>query len=108
MADRTLYDVLEVSPDATPESIRNAFGRLSAKLDPDQPDNAANPGARAQHAAIKEAFLTLENPGKRKRYDVELERKWAVFHHVEVVQPFWSLSRIVVIALALAVGGGGY
>jgi curved DNA-binding protein CbpA len=108
MADKTLYDILEVSSDASPETIRDAFGRLSAKFDPVNPENAANPDARMQHDAIKAAFLTLDNPGKRKQYDLELARKWAVFHNVEAVQPFWNLSKIVVIALALAVGGGVY
>lgn len=108
MADKTLYDILEVSSTDSPEAIRAAFDRLSAKFAPDQPENAANPEARMQHDAIKAAFLTLGNPEKRQRYDVELARRWAVFHNVETVEPFWTLAKVAVIAIALVVGGGVY
>lgn len=72
MADRTLYDLLELSSKASPEAIRAAYERLALKFDPDRPENAANAGTRLQYDAIKEAFFILGNPEKRRKYDARI------------------------------------
>ena len=107
MADKTLYDILEVSSSASPETIREAYGRLSAKYDPDSTANQTNPGIRIQSDAIKDAFLTVGNPKKRAQYDKKLEVKSrVVLHNVEVVEPFWTMPKLIVLAFIVVFGGG--
>jgi curved DNA-binding protein CbpA len=69
MADKTLYDILEVSETASYEVIRAAYERLSRAFDP----VGSTPEATVRYTAIKEAFLTLGNPGKRAAYDRRLQ-----------------------------------
>jgi DnaJ-class molecular chaperone len=74
MQKRTLYEILEVSEDASPAAIRSSYDRLSVKFDPDSTENARNPDARVQYNLIRDAFLTLANEAKRKAYDQSLAR----------------------------------
>lgn len=108
MAEKSLYDVLEVSASASPEMIRVAYQRLSEKFDPDHPENAGKPAARMQQDAVKEAFLTLGNPEKRKLYDAKLVRGRAVLENVQVVEPFWTIPRMLVAGVVLVVAAGFY
>ena len=109
MADRTLYDVLEVSATASPERIiRAAYDRLSVKFDPGRSENAANTGASMQYDPVKEAFLILGNPDKRKLYDLKLLRSPSVLQNVEPVEPFWTLPRMRVAAIVLVAVAGFY
>lgn len=70
--DQTLYDVLDIPPDANPQEIRAAYHRAKAAyrkdsvalyslMDPDETDRIL--------ARIEEAFLVLSSPEKRKEYD---------------------------------------
>lgn len=103
MAERTLYDILEVSNSASPESIRAAYERLSQKIDP-----SAGADARVQHDAVKEAFFTLNNAEKRAQYDKKLELRAATsMQRIEVVQPFWTLPKLIVLGVVV-LGLGGY
>ena len=105
MANKTLYDILEVSLSASPESIRAAYERLSAKF----PEGSANLDAKLQADAITEAFLTLSNPAKRVQYDKTLAVRWQpVMHSVEVVEPFWTLPKFILLAAILIFGGAYY
>lgn len=108
MADKTLYDLLEVSSGASPEIIQAAYDRLLIKFNPDRPENATNPGARIQHDAIKEAFLTIGNPAKRAQYDKKLEAGLPKMYNVQVVESFWTLPKLIVLAFVVVVGGGYY
>jgi curved DNA-binding protein CbpA len=106
---KSLYDILEVSASASAEAIRASYERLSAKLDPDLPDNAGKPDLRLQYEAVKEAFLTLGNPARRARYDSSHSvRSDSYTGSIESVERFWTLPKLVVLALALLVGGGWY
>ncbi len=61
------YELLGVGRDADPEEIKRAYRRLARRLHPN-----INPGDRAAeerfHAAV-EAFETLADPERRRRYD---------------------------------------
>ena len=105
MAEKTLYDILEVSASASPEGIRAAYERLSGKFNT---ENAADPASRVRHDAVKEAFFTLGNPEKRKLYDAKLARGRGVLENVQVVEPFWSIPKLIVVGLILAVAAGFY
>ena len=109
MADKTLYDILEISSGASPEMVRTAYERLSAKFDPDSAANQGNAAAKVQSDAIKEAFFTIGNPEKRAQYDKKLEaRARATFQNVTIVEPFWTMPKMIVLALVVIFGGGYY
>jgi hypothetical protein len=59
------YTVLGVSSDATLQTIRAAYRRLSRKHHPDV--SAENSGAAMQH--VNAAYEILSDPAKRKKYD---------------------------------------
>jgi molecular chaperone DnaJ len=62
------YFLLGVEREASPSDIKRAFKRLARKLHPD-----INPGdqlAAAQFRQVAEAYETLIDPDRRRRYDV--------------------------------------
>lgn len=62
-----LYTILGVERDATPGEIKRAYKRLARKYHPD-----INPGDRmaaAHFRQIAEAYETLTDPDRRRRYD---------------------------------------
>jgi curved DNA-binding protein CbpA len=66
----TLYAVLGVTPDAEPETIRNAYRELARRFHPDA-------GGDARYmAAINKAWGELRDPERRAAYDrkMHLER----------------------------------
>ena len=107
MAERTYYDILEVSRSASSETIQAAYDRLAAKFDPAKDDNAGNAAVRMQYDAVKQAFVTLGNAENRAQYDRKLElRSFTPARPVEVVEPFWTLPKLLVVGLiVLAIGG---
>jgi molecular chaperone DnaJ len=61
------YELLGVAGDATPEDIKRAYRRLARRFHPD-----INPGDRAaavRFGQIAEAYETLVDPDRRRRYD---------------------------------------
>ena len=70
---KTLYDILEVSPSASPEAIAVAHKRLTEKYHPEHPRNQDNPDAFNLYKAVNDAFKTLSHPELRQRYDQRLD-----------------------------------
>lgn len=69
----TLYDLLEVSPNASPEVIKAAYRQLAMKYHPDrQPDAQARRRAEEQMKAINAAYEILADPVRRAEYDRRL------------------------------------
>ncbi|MEJ5250760.1 MAG: DnaJ domain-containing protein [Armatimonadota bacterium] len=69
----TLYDVLEVSPNASPEVIKAAYRQLAIKYHPDrQADARARQRAEEQMKAINAAYEILSDPDRRAEYDRRL------------------------------------
>jgi curved DNA-binding protein CbpA len=102
---KTLYDILEVSKNASPESIRAAYERLSEKFS----DSSAIPDAKLQATAVTEAFLTLSAPAKRAVYDQTLTaRAQPVTYKLEAVEPFWTLPKFLLLLALVAASGGAY
>ena len=74
------YDVLGIPVDATPETIRAAFRNLARRYHPD-----AGEGSSAQRFRdVVEAYETLSDPGRRRRYDLSLR---GVRRHSIPVEP---------------------
>ena len=68
VVDKTLYDRLEVQPDASQEEIKKKGKKTLIKWHPDKnPNNVENATKKFQE--IQEALQILENPEKRNLYD---------------------------------------
>jgi len=110
MAGKTLYDVLEVSSSASAETIRAAYERLSAQLDPRKPENAGNSNVKFVHDSVKEAFLTLGNPTLRAQYDKKLAMRTqaAPVQYVEESETFWTIPKLATLVIIVIIAGGFY
>ncbi len=64
---RDYYLILKISPNATIEEIKASFRRLARQYHPDL--NPDDPEAAECFKAISEAYDTLSDPLKRRRYD---------------------------------------
>lgn len=65
MAD--LYEILEVSHDASMDEIKRNYRRLARECHPDA--NPDDPGAEARFKELAAAYEVLSDPDKRSRYD---------------------------------------
>ena len=75
MKEKTLYEILEVSENASGEIIEKAYKTLAKKYHPDLQEEANKKQAEAIMKKINEAYEILGNEEKRNRYDAELEEK---------------------------------
>ena len=67
----TYYDILGLSPNATPDEIRNAYRALAKQNHPDllqQNSIDERISAEEKLKAINEAYGTLSQPQERKKY----------------------------------------
>ena len=60
------YKLLGVSPDATTAQIKSAYRKLAKRYHPDVNDS---PDAAEKFREITEAYDTLTDPDRRRRYD---------------------------------------
>lgn len=72
-SQRTLYEVLGVTAQATTEQIRAAFRRLARERHPDRFQGSARLAAEKAFQEITEAYNVLADPSQRSRYDKQLE-----------------------------------
>ncbi len=63
---KNYYEILDVTPDATSEELKSAYRKLARKY---HPDIAGNEGVE-KFKEITEAYETLSDETKRKRYDI--------------------------------------
>jgi curved DNA-binding protein CbpA len=71
------YEILRVSPDASPTEIQQAFHELSLRCHPDrfvEEGPAVSAAAAAVFKRAAEAYRILRSPRFRARYDAELNR----------------------------------
>jgi len=67
LAEKDYYNVLGVNKSATQEEIRGAYRRLVMQFHPDINKEA---DATKKMSEINEAYNTLSDPDKRKKYDM--------------------------------------
>ena len=75
MKEKTLYEILEVSENASGEIIEKAYKTLAKKYHPDLQEEANKKQAEAMMKKINEAYEILGNEEKRSRYDGKLAEK---------------------------------
>lgn len=75
MKEKTLYEILEVSENASNEIIEKAYKTLAKKYHPDLQEEANKKQAETMMKKINEAYEILGNEEKRSRYDGELAEK---------------------------------
>jgi curved DNA-binding protein CbpA len=65
------YKVLGIAPNASVNEIKNAYRRLAFQCHPDR--NQSDPTSNRKMEEINEAYATLSDPVKRRKYDTPLE-----------------------------------
>jgi curved DNA-binding protein CbpA len=65
------YEVLQVSPNAEPETIQRIFRLLAQRFHPDNKES----GDERRFREIQEAYSVLTDPEKRARYDIGYEQR---------------------------------
>jgi len=76
---RSLYEILQVDPQAEPEVLEAAYRRLARKYHPDVSGSAA---AVERMKELNAAYEVLRDPGRRAEYDRDLHDglgAWADF-----------------------------
>jgi DnaJ-class molecular chaperone len=64
------YKVLGIAPNATVNELKNAYRRLAFQYHPDR--NQSDTTANRKMEDINEAYATLSDPVKRRKYDTPL------------------------------------
>ena len=93
------YEILDLSPDATPEQIKDAYRILVQLHHPDRLQQAApkvREYAEERLKKINEAYTVLSDPDKRARYDAAhrkaARRAEATAYYDDVVEEDWVTS----------------
>ena len=80
------YEVLQISPNAHPETIHRVYRLLAQHYHPDNKDT----GDVDTFTLVLEAYRALEDPERRAAYDIEHKLvsglKWKIFNQTSAVQ----------------------
>src|SRR5262245_36450548 len=88
------YDLLQVSPNAEPETINRVFRLLAQRFHPDNQQT----GDDRRFRTILEAYSVLSDPEKRASYDVRHEKqkkdRWRLVEAGENIENDFELERV--------------
>jgi len=103
MKTRTLYDVLQVTPNAAPQILRAAHDHLSAHY-----DLSGDPAAKR---LVEDAYATLTDPTARAAYDLKLsdleaQRERTIDPPAASRKGLPAWGRVVAMLAAIGVGYG--
>ena len=95
MSSKDYYKILGVSPQADLQEIKKAYRKLAFQYHPDT--NKQNQFAEAHFKEISEAYNTLSNSNRRKKYD---EERWLSgmdtrMRREQHISPEWILQECV-------------
>ena len=74
------YDVLGITPEASPQEVKSAFRKQAKRLHPDLAKAHGDEGKRSRETAMRhllESYRMLSDPERRHAYDRSLKRKAA-------------------------------
>src|SRR5215510_3649564 len=72
------YEILQISPNAEPETVHRVYRLLAQRYHPDNTET----GNDAMFRKLTEAYHVLSDPERRAKYDV---------HHAQLSQDRWRL-----------------
>jgi len=105
MTTKTLYTILEVAPNASPDTVAAAYQAVKGRL-----AQQSGPLADTRRIAIEEAYKTLSDPLQRARYDQVLAAKASPARGVAMTPAAdfgepkpWYLSPLAMIGFAVVV-----
>jgi hypothetical protein len=79
------YEILQLSPNADPDTVHRVYRLLAQRVHPDNPET----GNQEQFRLILEAYRTLSDPELRAAYDVTLhtnrQLRWKIFDQREAM-----------------------
>jgi DnaJ domain len=82
----THYELLELSPEASPVELRQSFRSLSKRYHPDTTTLPADQASEA-FARLRQAYAVLADPLSRRAYDAELQQRRAAVLSRPLVPP---------------------
>jgi len=65
------YEVMQLSPNAEPDTVHRVYRLLAQRFHPDNTDT----GSEARFREISEAYVVLSDPEKRARFDVSYHQQ---------------------------------
>jgi curved DNA-binding protein CbpA len=98
---KTLYEILEVSENASDDAIKAAYARLCSLHQ--------NGETSDQLIFIRDAFQILSNPVKRKAYDESRKQKEEPLSEIVIHEESFSSYKLIgILGLVVAIGGWYY
>jgi len=95
------YEILQISPNARPETIHRVYRLLAQHYHPDNKDT----GDVDTFSLVLEAFRTLEDPARRAAYDIQHKiaggHRWKIFDQTNAVQGIEGEKRKRIAILSL-------
>jgi curved DNA-binding protein CbpA len=89
------YELLQVSPNAEPETIQRVYRLLAQRWHPDN----QRTGDANRFRAFHEAYLVLSDPVKRAQYDIahheQRQRRWRVVSTEERADNDFEMEQVV-------------